>query len=307
MVRETYSTGFINVPENRQGGTQFSLGCSLDFIVGNDSAWKSDLEQRDIEEMGGEGEEPEDDEDDYTDRLLKSSRHAANQADTMISEYELERQRRIQENNAFLRNLGLLGNAELKTSLYKTHHHLVDTYMHVTSDECSVSEMPSGERLYFIFVPHLEYDVDITVAYLDLYRQRIESLARSSLERLDEGGYFIVGVRDVRLSRPDATLVPMGLLVQDDLQSIPRLTLKEIIIVVPHGYTRSRSKISLSIADSEPSKFDGNFSNSSPIPIEEFTFETDFVEEQKESFSLPIVHTYYFLYVKRSVPGMEDK
>ena len=269
--------------------------------------WKTDLEQRETEEIGGDGEDPEDDEDDYTDRLLKSSRHAVNQTDTMISEYELERIRRIQENNAFLRNLGLLGNTELKTSLYKTQHHLVDTYMHVTSDECFVKEMPCGERLRFVFVPHLEYGMDITIAYLDLYRQHIESLARSSLERLDEGGHFIVGVRDVRLSRPDDTLVPMGLLVQDDLQSISGLTLKEIIIVVPHGYTRSRSKTSPSIPDNEPSKFDGGFSNPFPIPIEEFTFETDFVGDQEEPPSLPIVHTYYFLYVKRSDSNMEDK
>jgi hypothetical protein len=214
----------------------------------------------------------------------------------MISEYELERRKHIEENNAFLRKLGLLPNGSKKSThiFYKVQHHLVDTYNHIMAHEYVVAKPDVTQPLQFIFVPHLEYDVTVSKHNLNRQRAHLKVIAQSASERLCDGGYFVVGVRDVRLSSSHdehPILVPMGLLIQNDLQAFSSsLVLKETIIIIPHGHTRIRSKTPITI--SEESTFPSSTS------LESLHFETDYVGDLEQPPPLPIVHTYYFLYMK---------
>jgi len=117
-----------------------------------------------------------------------------------ISNYELERQRRIQKNNECLVNLGLL--MELNKNNSSSNNYIYFQKIFNTPPEKDF-KLEEG-KLFIIFIPHL--DIPSTyifrrsqIAWITEYRHFIIEQAKAAVSKLKNGGLFIVGGKDVRV------------------------------------------------------------------------------------------------------------
>jgi len=118
-----------------------------------------------------------------------------------ISNYELERQKRIQKNNECLVNLGLL------MELNKNNNNGSNNYIYFQKIFNTPPETNfdfNEKKLFLIFIPHL--DIPSTyifrrsqMGWINEYRHFIIEQAKAAVHKLKNGGLLIVGGKDVRV------------------------------------------------------------------------------------------------------------
>jgi hypothetical protein len=117
--------------------------------------------------------------------------------------------------------------------------------------------------------------------YLPLYRESIVQMAQESVCKLAAGGMFIVGTQDYR--EPTGKLWPLGMLIMEDINrnvGEKHLKLKEMVVTVPEGYSKDRSKV---------------------ISYEHYIQDTcllDVNETERLGLNVPIVHAVYLIFMK---------
>lgn len=113
----------------------------------------------------------------------------------------------------------------------------------------------NSEKVWLKFIPHLQlpstavfYDTE----WVKLYRHFLIAQAVNSLQVVSRGGYFVVGVKDIRKALKndeDITvkhqLIPLTMLIMEDLKEVEGWTLKDIVICVPSGKERDKKNISV--------------------------------------------------------------
>ncbi|KAI8061150.1 hypothetical protein BC940DRAFT_336987 [Gongronella butleri] len=144
-----------------------------------------------------------------------------------MSNYELDRLRRIEQNNKTLLQLGLI--SELSDDTEDKVHY--DTMM----SKPAIADAP----LWLMVCAH---PAQLEIDQISAYRRTVKELAREACTRLHPQGMFIVGTQDVR-DKTTGRLWPMTLLILEDIESaVDRsvLKLKELVVAVPDGHTRNR-------------------------------------------------------------------
>jgi hypothetical protein len=142
--------------------------------------------------------------------------------------------------------------------------------------------------LSIVILPHIE-DTNPKLPHftsfdqLATYRRGVVRTAQQAYNDLCISGFFIVGVKDVRIPHTfmdgdtvdewttEQLLYPLGMLVLEDMNRVFRtdqLKLKELVVTVPNGYSR------------DPYKWDKNYQE---IHINE-------LPEDSSQRYLPIVH-----------------
>ena len=155
-----------------------------------------------------------------------------------MSEYELKRRQRIRENNRILRALGLMA--------YDHEHEEVEhsearDWMRLSHASNLVAEYDAHEDdVDLVFVPHIDYSADATSARVQTHRRALLRIAEQAAKTLKDGGYLVVGARDWR-DPSDDRLWPVPLLVHGDLAALGLFVLKEIVVLVPQGYSKSKT------------------------------------------------------------------
>ncbi|KAJ3280418.1 hypothetical protein HK104_000670, partial [Borealophlyctis nickersoniae] len=250
-------------------------------------------------------DEDEDDEDEEatTREACNNILCAQNNLEEDIGEYERERRHRIRLNHLELFTMGLVSDLSPEGE---------DDVKYLRSLLLSPILPPTTSRSpSLIFIPHINVPSTAlldTAAWVARYRRFIVECARDAVERLEDGGYFIVGVKDVRVGdrvddvevealdpSPPSTLIPLTLLTYEDITThVPAtpagsLRLKEMVIAVPEGFARDKT-----------------------IPIEEMRARVkedmeEWAEEREGGCKrvLPIVQASYFIYIKS--PALSDK
>ncbi|ORX59840.1 hypothetical protein BCR36DRAFT_408217 [Piromyces finnis] len=117
-----------------------------------------------------------------------------------ISNYELERQRRIQKNNECLVNLGLLMELNKNNSSSNNYIYFQKIFNTPPEKNFNIEE----RKLFIIFIPHL--DIPSTyifkrskMEWITEYRHFIIEQAKAAVNKLKNGGLFIVGGKDIRV------------------------------------------------------------------------------------------------------------
>lgn len=193
-----------------------------------------------------------------------------------MSAYEKERQKRIAENNDFLRKQGLVSNE--RTSHEKVDEDLLKHLLGAkitTKTNGPPSSIPKKLSLLFV---HATENLPNRESIRE-YRIRMLQLAEEAITKLFIGGYLIVGVKDVRVIEGNRqNLWPMGMLVCEDLERFrPRgLVLKEIVGVVSRSHSKNRLETKESVT--------------------EYVGQTP----ERDIVHLPIVHTFYLVYSRRN-------
>ncbi|KAI9498996.1 hypothetical protein BDB00DRAFT_753869 [Zychaea mexicana] len=180
----------------------------------------------------------------------------------LLSEYEQQRLKRIEENTRTLIQLGLI--SELSEESTDIMHY-----------ETMMSKPPQVESapLRLMVIAHLPR---LLSHHIGIYRQTLIKLAAEAVEKLAPKGMLIIGTQDVR--SPDGKLWPMGMLVMEDIERSvdpSTLKLKEMIIAVPDGYSKNRHR--------EPKPEDQNIHSTTDV--------VDVVDEH-----LQIVHATYLVF-----------
>ncbi|KAI9265087.1 hypothetical protein BDA99DRAFT_507676 [Phascolomyces articulosus] len=151
-----------------------------------------------------------------------------NEEENLLSEYEQQRLKRIEENTRTLVQLGLISElSEDSTDI-----------MHYETMMCRPPQKEENTPLRLMVIAHIPR---LLAHHIVLYRQTLVKLAAEAVEKLAPQGMLIVGTQDVR--SPDGKLWPLGMLVMEDIErSVDpgTLKLKEMIIAVPDGYSRNR-------------------------------------------------------------------
>ncbi|KAI8149976.1 hypothetical protein BJV82DRAFT_585375 [Fennellomyces sp. T-0311] len=158
--------------------------------------------------------------------------------ENLLSEYEQQRLKRIEENTRTLVQLGLL--SELSEDSTDVMHY-----------ETMMCKPPREEStpLRLMVVAHLPH---LLPHHIGLYRRTLIQLATEATEKLAPLGMFIVGTQDVRSA--DGKLWPMGMLVMEDIErsvDVRKLKLKEMIVAVPDGYSKDRHRQAEEAASNE--------------------------------------------------------
>ncbi|KAI8908265.1 hypothetical protein DFJ77DRAFT_170976 [Powellomyces hirtus] len=222
------------------------------------------------------------------------------------SEYERKRQDLVERNRKELVMRGLI--SELSPDGEDDAKHL-DTLM-------SMPQLASPQRQppWLVFIPHISVPSTAILEdgnWITRYLQFLVDRACDAADRLADGGFLIVGVKDVRVScalepnpadpsvhDPDnigpTQHVPFGILLNEQLhaqiETAPRrMRLKDFVVAVPDGYSRDKDAM-----DAEEMRDRIN------EDIGDWT-EENRREAQGESNVrrlLPIVQAYYFIYIK---------
>lgn len=117
--------------------------------------------------------------------------------------------------------------------------------------------------------------------YIPLYRENVVQIAHDSVNKLAVGGMFIVGTQDYR--DDEGKLWPLSMLIMEDINrhiGENVLKLKEMVVTVPEGYAKDRSK---------------------PLTFDTYEPEVcilDIDEARKPEFDVPIVHAIYLVFMK---------
>ncbi|KAG2182854.1 hypothetical protein INT44_005835 [Umbelopsis vinacea] len=186
-----------------------------------------------------------------------------------ISSYEVERQKRIDENRLALLQLGLISDLSEESSDF-THYEAM----------IRKAALPYPAPLTVRVVTHIPHHF-LKRDYIPLYRENVVQVAQDSVTKLAVGGMFIVGTQDYR--DDEGKLWPMSMLIMEDInrhigENI--LKLKEMVVTVPEGHSKDRSK---------PMSFD---------TYEPEVCLLDIDEAQKHEIEVPIVHAIYLVFMK---------
>ncbi|OUM63756.1 hypothetical protein PIROE2DRAFT_43180, partial [Piromyces sp. E2] len=225
-------------------------------------------EEKEHDENDFEEEKEHDETDDYT---------------SAISNYELERQRRIQKNNECLVNLGLLMELNKNNSSSNNYIYFQKIFNTPPEKDFNFEE----RKLFIIFIPHL--DIPSTyifrrsqMEWITEYRHFIIEQAKAAVNKLKNGGLFIVGGKDIK-KYLRSEYIPLSILLYEDIVrsvSVDELKLREFFIVTPEGYecdnknvdvTKMKEKLKQTYAEYEQEKiienkyFDGQFTNHANI------------------------------------------
>lgn len=141
--------------------------------------------------------------------------------------------------------------------------------------------LPAPSPMSLRVIPHIPSQL-LKPEYLPLYRENIVQMAQESVVKLAAGGMFIVGTQDYR--EPTGKLWPLGMLIMEDInRNIGEnyLKLKEMVVTVPEGYSKDRSKV---------------------ISYENYVQDIcllDVVDEtERLGQNVPIVHAVYLIFMK---------
>lgn len=105
---------------------------------------------------------------------------------------------------------------------------------------------------------------------INLYRKSIIQLAQDAIPQLTTKGMLIIGTKDIR-DENTGKLWPISMLVLEDIErTTSRLRLKEMVITVPEGYSKSRDRT---------------------VAVQQ--------QQQQEENHLPIVHAIYLVFQKQ--------
>ncbi|KAJ2959449.1 hypothetical protein NQZ79_g5096 [Umbelopsis isabellina] len=193
------------------------------------------------------------------------------EADTLLlSNYELERQRRIEENRIALLQLGLISDLSEESSDFSHYEAMIRK-----------TALPAPSPLSLRVIPHIPSQL-LKPEYLPLYRENIVQKAQESVCKLAADGMFIVGTQDYR--EPTGKLWPLGMLIMEDINrniGEKHLKLKEMVVTVPEGYSKDRSKV---------------------ISYENYVQDVcllDVVDENERlGLNVPIIHAVYLIFMK---------
>lgn len=117
---------------------------------------------------------------------------------------------------------------------------------------------------------HIE---DLIPNQINLYRRSIIQLAQDAIPQLTTKGMLIIGTKDIR-DENTGKLWPISMLVLEDIErTTSRLRLKEMVITVPEGYSKSRDR---TVAVQQQQQ-----------------------QQQQEENHLPIVHAVYLIFQKQ--------
>ncbi|KAI7859297.1 hypothetical protein BDC45DRAFT_564763 [Circinella umbellata] len=200
--------------------------------------------------------------------------------ENLLSEYEQQRLKRIEENTRTLVQLGLI--SELSEDSTDIMHY--ETMMRKPAQE------DKNAPLRLMVIAHLPH---LFAHHIGLYRQTLIKLAVEAVEKLAPQGMLIIGTQDIR--SPNGKLWPLGMLVMEDIERTldsSILKLKEMIIAVPDGYSKDRHQ---DILAQQP-----NLANTTTTFIttakeneNEEDIDVDVVDEH-----LKIVHATYLVFQK---------
>jgi hypothetical protein len=133
----------------------------------------------------------------------------------------------------------------------------------------------------------------------DSYRAALKKLVREADERICIGGHVVIIARDLRSSMPKGSVLPMGILVVDDLGLEPEetdLKLRDFVACVPNGLVKR-----IPTSDVEPTQLPFDPLRSLCVEAFEATPVSEFAPSE-----LPIVHNYLFIYEKREKNGINN-
>lgn len=117
---------------------------------------------------------------------------------------------------------------------------------------------------------HIE---DLIPNQINFYRRSIIQLAQDAIPQLTTKGMLIIGTKDIR-DENTGKLWPISMLVLEDIErTTSRLRLKEMVITVPEGYSKSRDR---TVAVQQQQQ-----------------------QQQQEENHLPIVHAVYLIFQKQ--------
>ncbi|ORX49517.1 hypothetical protein DM01DRAFT_1409486 [Hesseltinella vesiculosa] len=193
-----------------------------------------------------------------------------------ISNYEMDRLKRIEENNRTLLQLGLI--SELSEESDDVIHY--DTMM----SKPVIADAP----LWMMVCPHQT----LKISQIKVYRESVVSMAKEACQRLSPKGLFVVGAQDIR--DPDTgKLWPLTMLVLEDIErAVDRsvMKLKELVVAVPDGYSRDRK---LTIADATTLYHQQNDFENMPVLVDD---DANAVNAKQLHDHLPIVHAIYLIF-----------
>ncbi|KAI8366507.1 hypothetical protein EDC96DRAFT_442841 [Choanephora cucurbitarum] len=190
-------------------------------------------------------------------------------SDDPLSEYERQRIKRIQENNKTLLKLGLI--SELSEESEDVIHY----------DNMMQMKPYKNAGLVLMIANHLD---NLLPKHINGYRKSLVSLAEEALEKLAPKGMLIIGTKDIR-DPLTGKLWPLTLLVQEDIENQigrDRLRLKEMVVVVPEGFSKDRKQTNVQEKDKQ----------------EEENEDTEVDIETIEYDHIPIVHAIYLVLQK---------
>ncbi|OAC98703.1 hypothetical protein MUCCIDRAFT_114945 [Mucor lusitanicus CBS 277.49] len=145
-----------------------------------------------------------------------------------ISEYEQERQRKIQENKETLLKLGLISDLSQDSVVNDS----------IYCDTIFTKQPHSHADLAVMATGHIE---TLLPHQIDMYRKSIIQLAQDATDQLTVKGMLIIGTKDIR-DEISGKLWPVSMLVLEDVERVSHglLKLKEMVITVPEGYARDK-------------------------------------------------------------------
>ncbi|KAI9103720.1 hypothetical protein DFS34DRAFT_605564 [Phlyctochytrium arcticum] len=222
----------------------------------------------------------------------------------VMTAYERRRRDQLVKNNRELLSMGLIS----------------DLSPEGQDDASSLSTLLSIPTLpknalhspHLVFVPHINVPPTGLVKkdWIPGYRRMLQRLATEVEPRVEVGGYLIVGVKDVHVildeggetrdteptsstpPSPQTKFIPLGLLVNEDLtaqfansdssQSTSRFRLKDFIVAVPDGLAKSKS-LSIDILKRQVAQDEVEWKLENETDVRRLA---------------PIVHAYYFVYMK---------
>ncbi|OBZ81845.1 hypothetical protein A0J61_10106 [Choanephora cucurbitarum] len=202
-------------------------------------------------------------------RSTAKSQEDASSSDDPLSEYERQRIKRIQENNKTLLKLGLI--SELSEESEDVIHY----------DNMMQMKPYKNADLVLMIANHLD---NLLPKHINEYRKSLVSLAEEALEKLAPKGMLIIGTKDIR-DPLTGKLWPLTLLVQEDIENQigrDRLRLKEMVVVVPEGFSKDRKQTDVQEQDKQ----------------EEENEDTEVDIETVEYDHIPIVHAIYLVLQK---------
>ncbi|KAJ1913092.1 hypothetical protein H4219_005352 [Mycoemilia scoparia] len=152
-----------------------------------------------------------------------------------ISNYELERQAKIRENQNRLLALGLV--SELGEESEDVGHYKKLMNQPIISDQDD-----DDAPLALIVIPHIP-ESSIGFRHIKSYRLNLIACIHNAYKRLSPSGLLVIGVQEVR--DEFGKLWPMGMLVVEDVQRAVgdiNLRLKELVVCVEKGWERKKNE-----------------------------------------------------------------
>jgi hypothetical protein len=149
-----------------------------------------------------------------------------------------------------------------------------------------------GEISMFV-IPHLDFEDTAcfkTDSWLSTYRNFVLKMAEIAEKKMMVGGIFAVGVKDVRVSidQKKLRLIPLSVLVCQDLNERSKLRMKEYVGCVRGGLVRENKT-----SDHDKLR--------QQLQADLTKWEIEKISEQNSNYQrhvLPIVHANYLLFQK---------